>query len=175
MQFTSPYQIFETERLILKPFADTDAAFLLQLLNTPKWLQYIGDRNVHTEEEAAAYINERMAPQLKRLGYGNNLVIRKEDNALMGACGLYERPGLPMMDIGFAFLPAFEEKGYGYEAASHLLQVAKNKYGLQKVCAITIKENITSQKLLNKLGLQFVKNIRMEGDSEELMYYEKDL
>ncbi|MEO5946325.1 MAG: GNAT family N-acetyltransferase [Chitinophagaceae bacterium] len=175
MQPVTPYKSFETDRLTLKPFAVTDAAFLLKLLNSPKWLQYIGDRKVYTEEEAANYINSRMITQLEKLGYGNNLVIRKEDNMAMGACGLYERPGLPMVDIGFAFLPAFEGKGYGYEAASRLLQAGKEEFAIQKVCAITIKENLTSQKLLLKLGLQFIKNIIMEGDKEELMYYEKEL
>lgn len=175
MQLTSPYSIFETERLLLRPFATTDAAFILKLLNSPKWLQYIGDRNVHTEEEAAAYIQQRMIPQLEKLGYGNNLVIRKEDNALMGACGLYERPGLPIVDIGFAFLPEYEGKGYGYEAASCLLRAGKEKFGLTKVCAITTTDNTVSQKLLNKLGLQYIKMVQVEPGKDELMYYEKEL
>ena len=175
METKISYQSFETERLLLKPFAVTDAAFLLQLLNSPKWLQYIGDRNVHTEIEAVDYINIKMIPQLERLGYGNNIVIRKEDNIPMGVCGLYERPGLTMVDIGFAFLPEYEGKGYGYEAASRLLQVGKEGFDIKKICAITVKENLASQKLLTKLGLQFIKNIFMEGDKEELMYYEKEL
>lgn len=175
MQAKSPYKSFETERLVLKPFAVSDAAFLLTLLNSPKWLQFIGDRNVHTEEEAVDYIKVRMISQLERLGFGNNLVIRKEDNTPMGACGLYERPGLPMVDIGFAFLPEFEGKGYGYEAASCLMQAGKEVFNLKKVCAIATRENTVSQKLLGKLGLLFVKNILMEGDKEELMYYEKEL
>lgn len=175
MQAAAPYPSFETERLLLKPFAVTDAAFLLRLLNTPKWLQYIGDRNVHTEEDAVNYIHVKMITQLERLGYGNNLVIRKEDNMPMGACGLYERPGLPMVDIGFAFLPEFEGKGYGYEAASRILQAGKEDFAIQKVCAIATTDNLVSQKLLGKLGLQFVKNIFMDGNKEELMYYEKEL
>ena len=175
MQAKSPYKSFETERLVLKPFEVSDAAFLLTLLNSPKWLQFIGDRNVHTEEEAVDYIKVRMISQLDRLGFGNNLVIRKEDNTPMGACGLYERPGLPMVDIGFAFLPEFEGKGYGYEAASCLMQAGKEVFNLKKVCAIATRENTVSQKLLGKLGLLFVKNILMEGDKEELMYYEKEL
>jgi RimJ/RimL family protein N-acetyltransferase len=175
MKITSPFRIYETERLILKPFATTDAAFLIQLFNSPKWIQYIGDRNVHTAEQAVAYIQERMLGQLERLGYGNNLIIRKEDHLPMGACGLYERPGLPMVDIGFALLPEFEGQGYGYEAASHLLGEANKHFGLKKVCAITTQNNINSQKLLDKLGLQFIKLIRMETDKDELRYYEKEL
>ncbi len=175
MKMTTPYLSFETERLILKPFEITDAPFLLTLLNSPKWLQYIGDRNVHTEEEAADYINVKMIPQLERLGYGNNLVIDKESNIPIGACGLYERPGLPIVDIGFAFLQEYEGKGYGYEAASRLLKAGKEDFNLKKVCAITTKENVASQKLINKLGLKFIKIISIESDKEDLMYFEKEL
>lgn len=175
MKIASPYLSFETERLILKPFEITDAPFLLTLLNSPKWLQYIGDRNVHTEAEAADYIKVKMIAQLERLGYGNNLVIEKESNTPIGACGLYERPGLPIVDIGFAFLQEYEGKGYGYEAASRLLKVGKEDFSMQKVCAITTKENVASQKLINKLGLKFIKIINIEGDKEDLMYFEKEL
>ncbi len=175
MQINSPYPVFETERLILKPFDIGDAAFLVTLLNSPKWIQYIGDRNVHTEEEAVAYIKERMLPQLEKLGYGNNVVIRKDGMIPIGASGLYERPGLPMVDIGFAFLPGNEGKGYGFEAASRILKAGKENFGLKKVCAITTQDNTASQKLLDKLGLQFIKLIKMDGDRDELMYFEKEL
>ncbi len=172
---TTTYKFFETERLFLKPMDEKDAAFLLQVVNSPKWLQYIGDRNLHTEEEAAAYIKEKITTQLDRLGYGNNVVIQKENNIPVGACGLYDRPGLPVVDIGFAFLEKYEGKGYGFESASRLLQAGKEDFGIEKVCAITVKENLTSQKLLVKLGLQFIKMIKLDKDKEELMYYEKVL
>lgn len=175
MQAVTTYKTFETERLYLKPMDETDAAFLLKILNTPKWLQYIGDRNVHTEAEAVAYIKTKITPQLERLGYGNNLVIRKEDKTIVGVCGLYERPGLSIVDIGFAFLEQFEGQGYGYEAASRLLLAGKEDFGLEKVCAITTKDNLASQKLLKKLGLQFIKHITLEEGKEELQYYEKEL
>ena len=58
------YPILETERLILKPTQPEDASFLLALLNSPKWLEHIGDRNVHSIAEAEQYIVERMLPQL---------------------------------------------------------------------------------------------------------------
>lgn len=164
---------YETERLILKPFDKGDASFLIELLNSPKWIANIGQRNVHTIPEAEDYIESKMTSQLERLGYGNNVVIKKDGMVPMGACGLYERPGLDIVDIGFAFLESHEGLGYGYEAASKLLQVAKDSFNLTKVCAITINENVASQKLLSKLGLTYVKNMEMDGT--ELMYYEIEL
>lgn len=174
-QINSPYKIFETERLILKPAAETDAAFILSILNMPKWLQYIGDRKVYTEEQAVAYIKERMIPQLEKLGYGNNIVINKADGKAVGVCGIYARPGLDMPDIGFAFLPENEGKGYGYEAASRLMQGAKEDFDVKQLSAITVRENIASQKLLSKLGLQYTKDVVLPGSDEELMYYEIEL
>ncbi len=170
-----PYKIFETERLFLRPVEEKDAAFLIKILNSEKWLLNIGDRNVHTIEVAKKYIEERITTQYQKLGFGNYLVSAKETGAEMGVCGLYARPGLDTIDIGFAFFPEYENQGFGFEAASILIQAAKEDFHLQKLCAITIPSNIASQKLINKLGLEYLKTIKIDGDNEELMYYEIDL
>lgn len=165
------YKIFETERLWLKLTIVEDAAFILKLLNTPKWIQYIGDRNVHTIKEAKDYIEQRMLPQLERLGYSNYTVIRKSDGEKLGTCGLYDREGLEGIDIGFAFLPQFEKKGYAFESVSKLLEAAIHEFNLKEINAITAKENIASQKLLTKIGMTFKKIVSLSIDTEELMLY----
>jgi [ribosomal protein S5]-alanine N-acetyltransferase len=163
---------FETERLLLKPASVEDAAFVFELLNTPKWLQYIGDRNVNSIEDAEAYIKNRMLPQFERLGYGNYIVIRKSDNIKIGSCGLYDREGLQGIDIGFAFLPEYEGKGYAYEAATTILDAGVHIFEIKKINAITLPSNFSSQKLLEKLGLKYIELIKIPNDDEELMYYE---
>lgn len=165
------YKTFETERLIMRPTVEEDAAFIRELLNSPKWLEYIGDRNVRTVEDANEYIKIKMLPQLERLGYGNYTLIRKSDQHKIGTCGLYDREGLDGIDIGFAFLPGYERKGYGFEAANKLKNVAFAEFGVSEINAITIKTNIASQKLLEKLGLKFEKLIKLPNDEEELMFY----
>ncbi len=166
------FKSFRTDRLLLKPAELSDAGFVLTLLNSPKWLQFIGQRNVHTVEEARSYIRDRMIPQLQRVGYGNYMVIDKETGVTMGSSGLYQRPGLPVCDIGFAFLEPYEGKGYGFEAASRLLQAAKEDFNLKKVSAICSKNNAASIKLLGKLGLSFQHCVTLPGETEELNYYE---
>lgn len=163
---------FETERLVLRPTSIEDAQFIFELMNSPKWLAYIGDRGVNSKEDAEEYIKARMLPQFERLGYGNYTVTRKEDDHQLGTCGLYDREGLEGVDIGFAFLPGFENQGYGYESASLLRDAAFSKFGLKKLNAITVMENFASQKLLEKLGLEFVELIKLEGDDEKLMFYQ---
>lgn len=165
------YKSFETKRLLLKPMVLEDAPFLIELLNTPKWIQFIGERNVKTIEEAEKYITERMLPQLEELGYGNYVVIRKSDNTKIGTCGLYNREGIDGLDIGFAFLPQYEKQGFAFEAANRIKQAGFNEFGISQISAITIKENIASQKLIEKLGLKFEKIINLPNDPEDLLFY----
>lgn len=166
------YPILETERLILKPTQSEDASFLLELLNSPKWLEHIGNRNVHTVVEAEQYIQLRMLPQLESLGYSNNTIILKKTGSKIGVCGIYHREGLEGVDIGFAFLPDFEKKGYAYESASALIATAFTQYGITRLNAMTTNTNFDSQKLLEKLGFHYVENIFIPNDDEELRRYE---
>ncbi|AKD05242.1 GNAT family N-acetyltransferase [Pontibacter korlensis] len=166
-----PYTSFETERLIIRPTSYEDAPFIYELLNTPQWLKYIGDRNVKSLKAAEEYISSRMLPQLERLGYGTYTVIRKADGTKLGTCGLYDREGLPGIDIGFAFLPQHEKHGYAFEATNKLKQAAFNHFGLRQLYAITTKDNKASQKLLEKLGLKYNGLITLPNANEELFFY----
>ena len=163
---------YETERLILKPADIEDADFFLKLYNLPSFIQFIGDRNLRTKEDAETYITSRFLPQIETLGFGNYVVIHKELNKKIGAVGIFEREGLDVLDIGFSFFPEFEGKGYAYESASNLKEIAKNDFGVSKLSAITSKENYSSQKLIEKLGLKFQKLVTLPDETEELMYYE---
>lgn len=169
------YKQFETERLILRPTGQEDAAFLLELLNSPKWLKYIGDRKVYTEDQASDYIKIKIIPQLERLGYANYTVIRKTDNLKVGMCGLYDREGLEGIDLGFAFLPQHEKKGYAFESASMLKEAAKMFFRLESLNAITNPDNLDSQKLLIRLGFEQTGPVRIPNDPEELLLFKVQL
>ncbi|MCD2423431.1 GNAT family N-acetyltransferase [Niabella pedocola] len=155
---------FETERLLLRPTNEADAPFLFYLMNAPKWLKYIGNRDITSVEKARNYILQRIKPQQDQLGFGSFTVIRKTDQKKMGTCGLYRRAVLPAPDIGFAFLPRFEHKGYAFEAAQTILEAGFNTFHLEQIFAITTPNNASSQKLLMKLGLKPTGTIRLPGD-----------
>ncbi len=163
---------YETERLIIKPTNTEDAKFIFEIMNTPKYHKYIGDRNIKSLEDAENYIKNRMLLQYEKVGFGNFTIILKSDDSKIGFCGIYLRDGLDIPDIGFAFFEEFEGKGYAFEAASELKKLAKTEFGLQKLSGITVEYNHSSRKLLEKLGLKFQKKFFMEGDPEELIYYE---
>src|SRR5690554_1119791 len=165
------YKTFNTERLIIRPTSVQDADFILELFNTPKWIKNIGDRNVHSIEMAKDYILNKMQPQLERLGYSSYTIIRKSNKIKIGICGLYDREGLNGIDIGFAVLPEYEGKGFTFEAANKIKGAAFNDFGLKIIYAITIKNNIYSQKLLDKLGLELVGITKLPNENKELLLY----
>ncbi len=163
--------IIETERLILREFTVNDAKFLIELLNTPTWLQFIGNRGVNYIEDAEAYIIEKFISNYQKLGFGFYLVALKEENIAIGMCGLVKRNTLEDIDIGFAFLPNYEKKGYAFEAAFATLNYAKTTLKIKRIVAITTEENVNSIQLLNKIGLNFEKMIDLATDDRDLMLF----
>lgn len=163
--------VLETNRLLIKPTSLEDAEFVLELMNTDGWIRFIGDRNVHTIEDAKNYISEKMLPQLEEYGFGNNTLIRKSDKLKIGSCGMYLRPGMEGADIGFALLPKFYGQGYAYEASKALLDYSVETLKLPLIQAITTKENVDSQTLITKLGMKFIEVRDISGISEPMLVY----
>lgn len=151
-----------------------DKDFIFDLYNRPKFIQYIGNRNVNTAEDAENYILNRFVPQIERLGYGNYLLVTKDSNEKIGAVGIFEREGLDVVDIGYSLLEEFEGKGYAFEAAQKVKSIGMDEFGLAKISAIISKENLSSQKLIEKLGLKLKKFVTLPGETEELKYYETE-
>lgn len=163
---------YETERLILKSVDEKDAPLIYELLNSPKFLKFVGDRKVRSEAEALVYIKERMFPQFEKLGFSNFIVIRKSDGVKMGTCGLFKREGLSAVDVGFAYLPAFEGKGYGYEAANKMIALGFFEFNIALISAIVDPTNVPSNGLIKKLGMRFIKTLKLPNDETLLNYYE---
>ncbi|MFB6320110.1 GNAT family N-acetyltransferase [Saccharicrinis sp. FJH54] len=169
------YKNFDTDRLVIRPVQLEDADFILELLNTEKFIQYIGDRHVRSIEDAEQYIRDKMLAQLERLGFGNYVVYSKADHKRIGTVGLFDREGLNAVDIGFAFLPEYEGRGYALEAAQKIMHAAFYDFNLPIVCAITTKDNYASQKLIEKLGLKYIGTTEIPNDDEELLLFELKL
>jgi RimJ/RimL family protein N-acetyltransferase len=141
-----------------------DAPFILELVNDPAWIQFIGDKGVRNLEDAKNYIVNGPVAMYNTIGFGLYLVERKEDLMPLGMCGLIKRDSLEDVDIGFAFSEKSRSKGYGYESASAVIAYGTNELGLKRIVAITSIDNTDSGKLLEKVGLRFEKII---SDSEE--------
>ena len=157
----------ETEHLKLREFRLDDAGFVLRLLNEPSFLHFIGDKGVRNLDDARQYILNGPIASYKKHGFGLYLVQLKSTETSIGMCGLLKRDTLPDIDIGFAFLPAFWNKGYAFESAAAIMAYAKNVLKLPRIVAITDKDNEASGKLLEKLGLIFDRIIDLSGKGDE--------
>jgi len=163
--------VLETERLALRKLTLQDISFIIELLNTPGWLKYIGERNVKNEEQAIAYLENGPLKSYGEYGYGLWLVETKSDQRKVGLCGLLKRPTLEHPDIGYAFLPEFMGQGYAYEIAKAVLAYAFTSFQLTTISAITLPENIRSIHVLEKIGMKYVKPFQFPGKDEELLLY----
>jgi Acetyltransferases, including N-acetylases of ribosomal proteins len=167
-------KILETERLILREIVQTDADFILDLLNQPSFIRYIGDRNVRTADDARYFIKDRCRKSYRLHGFGVYTVELKETCEAAGICGFIKRDFLPDADIGFAFLPQFEKKGYAFESASAVLEYGKKFLNFKRVLAITTLDNENSGRLLAKLGFRFERLIK-SPENDDLKLFSKEL
>ncbi len=160
-----------TARLRLREMNDADAAFLLEVLNEPAFLRYIGDRRVRTVEAATGYLRERITSSYRESGFGMWLVESVEGGELIGICGLIKRESLDDVDLGFSFLARFWSRGYAREAAMAVIAYAWNVVELSRLVAITSPENAASMRLLAKLGFTLEKRICLEPGAPESMLF----
>ncbi len=168
-------KVLETDRLIVRQLSDEDNAFILELVNDPLWLRFIGDRGVRTLEDARDYILKGPVAMYQRMGFGLYLVERKSDGVALGICGLIKRDALDDVDLGFAFLPEFRAQGYAYESATAVLAYGRHVLGLKRIVAITSPDNERSARLLEKLGFTFEKMIRLPHDSDAVKLFASDV
>lgn len=176
MRLLSPMKyVAETDRLKLREFTKDDAPFLLELLNTPEWLKYIGDRNVYTLDDAKTYAANRLITSYHRFGFGLYMVELKEGGIPIGMCGLIRREALEDVDLGFAFLQKYTGQGYAKEASEAAMGVARKKVKSKKLVAVTMVDNSSSINLLKKLGFNFEKTVNFPGEDQTLMLYSVSL
>lgn len=167
--------VLDTERLVLRRLSDADAGFILELLNEPDFIRFIGDRGIRTMDDARAYIADGPVASYLQNGYGLYRVELKESGEPIGICGLLNRDELEDVDIGFAFLGAFRSSGYGTEAAAAVKDHARDVLGLTRLAAITQRDNPASIRVLEKIGLRYEIMVRLRDDEPPLLLYACDL
>lgn len=163
--------ILETERLRLRQFSLGDTKFIIELVNTAGWIENIGDRNIKTEEQAREYLQNGPLKSYEVNGFGLSLVELKDGNIAIGMCGIIRRDNLLDPDIGFAFLPEFTGQGFAFEIAEATMNYARITLQLPTILAICIPSNKPSIRLLEKLGLKFIRKFNFPNDQEELMLF----
>ena len=156
-----------TPRLSIDPISLKDFEFIQKLLNTPGWIQYIGDRNIHSDEAAKNYLQKIL--DNPNVHYW--IVRLNEGGVPIGIVTFMIRNYLDDYDFGFAFLPEYGKQGYAFEASSEVMKELKKDPAFKQILGITLPDNVSSIKLLERLGFVFEKNILI--DNEELKLFKK--
>ena len=170
MDHAESAEVLETDRLFIRPFVASDADFIVELVNDPAWLLYIGDKNIRSRDDAARYIEDGPRAMYRRAGFGLSLVALK-DGTPIGMCGLIRRADLEDVDLGFAFLPRYRRSGYAFEAAQSVLSHGRRVLRLARIVAITVPANVASINLLQKLGFAREKSIVRNDETLDLYAY----
>jgi [ribosomal protein S5]-alanine N-acetyltransferase len=165
--------IIETARLSIRKFAEEDAAFIFTLLNSKGWLEFIGDRNIKTIEDARLYILNGPLFSYLKFGFGSYLIALKDTNLPIGMSSLIKRDTLEDVDLGFALLSEYSGKGYAFEASEAVMRFSKEQFQIQKLLAITNLTNTRSVSLLKKLGFKSDGTITFPNGNEELSLFSK--
>lgn len=154
-----------TDRLVLEALSEQDNHFIFELVNTKGWIEFIGNRNVNSSEEAIGYIqkikeNPNVTYWVAKL---------KADREPVGVITLIKRDFLEHHDIGFAFLPRYLNQGFAFEAANAVIEHSSQAGNQTHIEAIVLPSNSVSIKLLEKLGFQLERKI--EPNNEQLYVY----
>ncbi len=158
----------ETNRLIMRPFEETDAEGLFLLDSNPEVMKYVGGV-VSTEIEQSHQMIEFIQNQYKENGVGRLAVIEKSSNILIGWSGLKyltkEINGMKnVYELGYRFLPKYWGKGYATETAIAALNYAFNEIKTDVVYAMAVTENTGSNRVLQKLGFEELGTFLDDGD-----------
>ncbi len=166
--------VLETDRLVLRHLTLNDAPFIVELVNEPSFLRFIGDRGVKTLQDARQYLLKGPIASYERFGFGLNLTFLKETGDPIGMCGLLKRDTLPDVDAGFAFLPGHWRKGYAFESGSAVVAHGRSAFSLKRIVAITSPDNVASIGVLEKMGLKFEALVRLGDDAREVKLFGVD-
>ena len=153
-----------TNRLVIRPLAVSDSDFILELVNTETWLKYIGDRQVHSQSTAKAYIQNILENPSTRYW----VVGLRNTNISLGIVTVIKRDDMEYPDISCAFLAEYTNHGYAYESSKALLQRLIETRAYTHVSAITKPGNYRWIKLLKKLGLQYAAEIDIKNEKSHL-------
>ena len=169
------FTTLESERLILRRFAETDLPQFLAYLNDPEVARYQSWES-YSEPQARDVIERQkdLDPGLPGQWFTFALEL-KETGALVGHVALKTTEDGRQAEIGFTLAREYHGRGLAFEAAARVLGYAFTDLGLHRVTAVADCENDRSVALLGRLGMRreghFIRNIWFKGKwGDEYLY-----
>jgi ribosomal-protein-alanine N-acetyltransferase len=162
--------VFETERLLIRPYTMDDLHHFFKLNGDEDVMRYI--RPAQNLQLTKEFLKKIIADYAKLPGKGRWAIFLKEDNRFVGSFAIIPIENTDQLQIGYALAKEDWGKGYASESVRGGMQYAFNKLALTEIAAITFPENVPSQKILLKNGFVFDK-IFTEEEKELNLFIRK--
>ena len=142
-----------TERLVLRPFRESDLDPWAALNADPEVTEFLGPPLTREDSDRIAVA---VNASYDKNGYGFVAVERRSDGAFLGAAGLSREEWYPDdLEIGWRLAREYWGHGYATEAAASWLDYAFREAGLPRVIAVTDTPNVRSIAVMRRLGMSF--------------------
>lgn len=170
--------IIETDRLILRELRLSDAEAFFAMDNNPNVHRYLWNKPTQKIEETLEIITFVRKQYLDN-GIGRFAIISKETKEFMGWAGLKFNTEMVnnktnFYDIGYRLDEKFWGRGYASEASFAWVQYAFETLKIKTIEAATHIENVASNKILQKIGMQFTEQYQEDGVSWNWYQLEND-
>ena len=159
--------VFETERLLIRPYTMDDLDLFFCLNGNEDVMRYI--RPAQTLEQTKVFLQKIIDAYTERPGTGRWAMFSKTDQQFAGSFAIIPIDNLTQLQVGYALTKENWGKGYASESVKGGLQYAFHHLQLSEIAAITYPENVPSQKVLLKNGFIFDKTFFEED--KELHFY----
>src|SRR5580658_1896565 len=159
--------IAQTPRLIIREFLPEEENIYLSHFNDEMVTQYIPKRSRDERINIFRTALEQY-PVNKKSGLWG--MFNKADGAFIGSCLLRpfnNEPGI--LELGYSMQQKYWGLGIGTEMAKAMVTYGFSDKDTLEIVAVTILENIGSQRVLEKAGLKRMDNLLRGG--EELAYF----
>lgn len=156
----------ETKRLFLRELTEEDAPGLFELDSDPAVHKYLGNKTVQSIK-ASEDIIKHVRKQYEAHGIGRWAVIDKTTMDFIGWSGLkYEknsRDGTNYYDLGYRLRRKYWGRGIATETAVEVIKYGFNRLNLPEICAAAHIENAASNRILTKVGFEFIETFEYYG------------
>jgi len=165
-------QIAETERLILREFTPDDAGELYRIFSDAETMRFQVVPENYSVEVERYYLGKHIEKYYDTVGFGLWAVILKENNRLIGRCGLVRQSleGGVEIEVSYLIEREFWNQGFASEAASAALEIGFEKYNFQKIVAFIDPRNTASVRVAEKMGLRFERKVEYKSFGEVNLY-----
>jgi [ribosomal protein S5]-alanine N-acetyltransferase len=154
----------KTKRLLIRQFEMADLEEIHQQVFSNAEVMHFGN-GPQTRAWTRQWI-ETSLENYKIRGFGPYAVMEKDSSKLIGYCGLFlfpELDGQSEMEIGYRLGRSTWGQGYATEAAFVMRDFALNELHVKRLVALIDPGNSASIRVAQKLGMQYEKDVMLEG------------